>query len=148
MPCRLAVSLLFASAMLVLGCQSFTKPALAPHEVAAPAADLAGLRPAELLLFGEQHDAPDQAPLQRRLVETLAAGGALAALGLEMAEQGRSTAGLPPDAAEDRVRAALDWQDAAWPWARYGPVVMAAVRAGVPVLGANLAREHLGAATQ
>jgi uncharacterized iron-regulated protein len=37
----------------------------------------------------------------------------------------------------------LRWNDAAWPWRAYGPVVMAAVRAGVPVLGANLPRERM-----
>ena len=31
----------------------------------------------------------------------------------------------------------------AWPWERYGPAVMAAVRAGVPVLGANLPRREM-----
>ena len=30
------------------------------------------------------------------------------------------------------------WRDAGWPWKTYRLVVMAAVRAGVPVLGANL----------
>ena len=130
--------------MLLGGCQSFTKPAAASGDDQR----LAGLRPAQLLLFGEQHDAPGHARLQRELVQTLAARAALAALALEMAEQGRSTAGLTPEADEATVRAALQWQDAAWPWARYGPVVMAAVRAGVPVLGANLPRAQMGAATQ
>ncbi len=41
------------------------------------------------------------------------------------------------------MRQALRWRDEAWPWARYGTVVMAAVRAGVPVLGANLPREAM-----
>lgn len=130
--------------MLLGGCQSLTKPAAAPGE----GRPLVGLRPAQLLLFGEQHDAPGHASLQRELVQSLAARAALAALVLEMAEQDRSTAGLPPEADEAAVRAALAWQDAAWPWARYGPVVMAAVRAGVPVLGANLPRAQMGAAAQ
>ena len=33
-----------------------------------------------------------------------------------------------------------------WPWERYAPVVMTAVRAGVPVIGANLPREEQRAA--
>lgn len=100
----------------------------------------------EVLLLGEQHDAPDH---QRRHLDTvngLAARGRLAALALEMAEQGASTAGLSADADEPAVRASLRWNDPAWPWAAYGPVVMAAVRAGVPVLGANLTRERMRAA--
>ena len=101
-------------------------------------ARLATLLPADALLLGEQHDAPAHQQLQRQAVQWLAARGALAALALEMAEQGRSTAGLPRDASEADVQHALAWRDAGWPWQTYRLVVMAAVRAGVPVLGANL----------
>ena len=101
-------------------------------------ARLATLLPADVLLLGEQHDAPAHQQLQRQTVQWLAARGELAALALEMAEQGRSTAGLPRDASEADVQRALAWRDAGWPWKTYRPVVMAAVRAGVPVLGANL----------
>ena len=105
---------------------------------AAAQARLATLLPADALLLGEQHDAPAHQQLQRQTVQWLAARGALAALALEMAEQGRSTAGLPRDASEADVQHALAWRDAGWPWKTYRLVVMAAVRAGVPVLGANL----------
>ena len=105
---------------------------------AAAQARLATLLPADVLLLGEQHDAPAHQQLQRQAVQWLAARGALAALALEMAEQGRSTAGLPRDASEADVQHALAWRDAGWPWKTYRLVVMAAVRAGVPVLGANL----------
>ena len=105
---------------------------------AAAQARLATLLPADALLLGEQHDAPAHQQLQRQAVQWLAARGALAALALEMAEQGRSTAGLPRDASEADVQHALAWRDAGWPWKTYRLVVMAAVRAGVPVLGANL----------
>jgi uncharacterized iron-regulated protein len=115
------------------------------HHVATPDARLATLLPAQALLLGEQHDAPDHQRVQRELVQALAARGALAALTLEMAEQGVDTRGLPADASEAQVQAALQWDDAAWPWRAYGPVVMAAVRAGVPVLGANLPRAQLRA---
>lgn len=95
---------------------------------------------AELLLLGEQHDAPEHQRLAARVVEHLAAEGRLAALALEMAERGRSTRGLPPGAGEAAVRDALAWDERGWPWPAYGPIVMTAVRAGVPVLGANLPR--------
>ena len=101
-------------------------------------ARLATLLPTDVLLLGEQHDAPAHQQLQRQAVQWLAARGQLAALALEMAEQGRSTAGLPRDASEADVQHALAWRDAGWPWKTYRLVVMAAVRAGVPVLGANL----------
>jgi len=99
--------------------------------------------PADVLLLGEQHDAPVHQVLQRQVVEALAARGVLAALTLEMADSGNSTATLRPDASEEQARTALNWNNAAWPWAAYGPTVMSAVRAGVPVLGANLARTHM-----
>lgn len=102
--------------------------------------------PAEVLLLGEQHDAAEHQRLQREAVQWLAARGALAAVVMEMAEQGSSTAGLPKDATEAQAQAALNWQDKAWPWAKYGPVVMAAVEAGVPVLGGNLPRTQMRAA--
>src|SRR5690606_37823110 len=97
----------------------------------------------DALLLGEQHDADSHAGLQLQHVSDLARRGALGALALEMAERGTSTAGLPPGAGEDEVRRALRWDGRAWPWERYGPAVMAAVRAGVPVLGANLPRQEM-----
>ncbi len=104
---------------------------------------LDALLPADVLLLGEQHDADDHQRLQRAVVLALAQRGQLAALALEMATQGRSTGALAADADEAAVRAALQWNESGWAWARYGPVVMAAVRQGVPVLGANLPREAM-----
>lgn len=110
-------------------------------------ADLQGLLPTPLLLVGELHDAPEHQALQRDTVRQLAARGELAAVVLEMVEQGHQTTGLAADASEATVREALDWSAArnagAWPWDVYGPVVMAAVRAGVPVLGGNLPRAQM-----
>ena len=45
---------------------------------------------------------------RRAVVLALAAHGTLAALALEMADRGTSTAGLPPQATEEQVRAALE----------------------------------------
>lgn len=108
-----------------------------------PITRLQQLLPADAILLGEQHDAPDHQRIHREVVEAVASQHRLAALVLEMAEQGRSTEPLELDASEDAVRAALQWNSAAWPWLAYGPPVMAAVRAGVPVLGANLSAARL-----
>jgi len=118
----------------------------APVSPAAWPARLEALLPADVLLLGEKHDAPEHQRLQREAVQWLAARGQLAALVLEMAERGNGTTGLPRDATPDQVQAALQWKDAAWPWQAYGPVVMAAVAAGVPVLGGNLPRTGMRAA--
>jgi uncharacterized iron-regulated protein len=99
--------------------------------------------PPDVLLLGEQHDAPEHQRLHRKVVEGLAARGQLAALALEMADAGHGTAGLPAEATEAQVQAALAWDNKGWPWTAYGPAVMAAVRAHVPVLGVNLPRARL-----
>jgi uncharacterized iron-regulated protein len=109
-----------------------------------PVADrIARLLPADVVLLGEQHDAPEHHAIEREAVEALAARGRLAALALEMAQEGRTTAALSTAATEAQVQAALAWDLKAWPWTDYAPAVMAAVRAGVPVLGANLPRTRM-----
>jgi uncharacterized iron-regulated protein len=132
---RLTVAVVLA--VLVGACAAPSLPPALADRVAAAR---------ELLLLGEQHDAPGHRRLQRQVIELLAAQGRLAALAIEMAEQGRSTIGLAPGASEDAVRSALHWNEAGWSWPAYAPVVMAAVRAGVPVLGANLPRTQMAAA--
>jgi len=106
---------------------------------------LAPWLPTDLLLLGEQHDAPAHQQQERAVVQALAQRGVLAAVVLEMADTGHSTQALGAQASAAQVREALHWNDAAWPWAAYGPVVMAAVQAGVPVWGGNLARAALPA---
>ena len=99
---------------------------------------------AELLIFGEVHDQPDQQRQVADEVQRLAAAGRLSALVLEMAEAPHTSAGLPRDASAAQVQQALHWRG--WDWPRYAAVVMNAVRAGVPVLGGNLPREQMRAA--
>ncbi|WP_431127085.1 ChaN family lipoprotein [Variovorax paradoxus] len=120
------------------GCSAFFDGPNAP--VARRAA---ALLPADALILGEQHDAAEHHAIERETVEALAGQGKLAALLLEMAEEGNSTARLDTAATDAQVQAALGWNDKAWPWQSYGPVVMAAVRAGVPVIGANLPRARM-----
>lgn len=124
-------------------CAGLGACALPPLDVAQR---IAALLPADAILLGEQHDAPEHQRLERAVVLDLVRREQLAALAMEMAEQGRSTRGLSRDASEQEVQAALQWSDAGWPWGHYGPVVMAAVRSGVPVVGANLARNAMRAA--
>jgi uncharacterized iron-regulated protein len=119
-----------AAALVLCGCAS-PPPAPAPGTVAV-----------DVLLLGEQHDALGHALAHERWVGTLVEQGRLAALALEMAEQGTSTANLPRTASEQQVQLALRWNVVGWAWPRYAPAVMAAVRAGVPVVGANLPRER------
>jgi uncharacterized iron-regulated protein len=96
----------------------------------------------DVLMLGEQHDAPDHQRQQLATVHTLASLGELAAVVLEMADAGHDTRSLPANATPAQVQQALAWRDSAWPWAQYGPTVMAAVAARVPVIGGNLPRQR------
>lgn len=117
---------------------------LAACSAVPPVPETAGV---DAVLLGEQHDADAHPGIQERWVSALARRGSLGAVTLEMAERGTSTAGLPTTASDAQVRDALRWnQGTGWSWERYGPAIMAAVRAGVPVLGANLTREQMRAA--
>lgn len=110
---------------------------------ALTSARLDALLPADVLLIGERHDAKEHQQIEQQVIARLAARGLLAAVALEMAEVGASTARLKPSATDEQARRALKWDNKDWPWAAYGPAVMTAVRAGVPVLGANLPRSQL-----
>ena len=141
-PVRASVFAGLATSLLLLAaCTSPPPPSPSPQ----PLMQLRQLLPADALLLGEQHDAPEHQRVHQQVVQALAAQGQLAGLVLEMANQGGSTRGLSPQASEAEIQSALRWDERAWPWAAYGPAVLSAVRAGVPVLGANLPRDALRA---
>jgi len=118
-------------------------PVLAALWLAGCAAPPPASEEVAVLLLGEQHDAPTHQQLHVDVIQALADRQRLASVVLEMAEQGRSTAGLARDANEEQVKQALRWGTQGWRWDDYGPAVMAAVRAGAPVLGGNLPREQM-----
>ncbi len=126
----------------LLGCAT-------PHSDtrSAPANDISArvraLLPVSIVLLGEQHDNPDHQRVHHAVTDALAAQHQLAAVVLEMAAQGHTTAGLNPSASEEDVQKALSWDDKAWTWANYAPAIMVAVRAGVPIVGTNLQRKQM-----
>lgn len=140
MPVRWLRPVSTAALALLLGCAA---PARLP---AGWPESLRPLLPADVILLGEQHDAPAHQAMQAAAVQWLVAQGRLSALVLEMAEAGHSTQALPPSADESTVRAALGWDEQWWPWKHYAGAVMAAVRAGVPVFGGNLPRASMASA--
>ena len=111
--------------------------------LAQTTARLDALLPADVLLLGEQHDAIAHQQIHGQVIALLAQRGLLGAVALEMADTGATTAALHPSSTELQVQSALKWNDRGWPWKAYGPAVMTAVRAGVPVIGANLPREAM-----
>jgi uncharacterized iron-regulated protein len=139
------IAALSAGVLAVGGCAIWpdgpAAPALTqPHKVPAL---LPPLLPAPFVLLGELHDVDGHQQLQRQVIEHLAQNKQLHAVVLEMAERGHSTGALLPLASEAQVQNALQWNRNVWPWERYGPVVMAAVRQGVPVHGGNLPRNDM-----
>ncbi len=129
--------------LLLSACAKVPEPRLFPHAPDDITVRTDALLPAALIALGEQHDAAEHQQIQREVVEHLAVRGQLAAVALEMAEAGSSTAALKSNSTQLQVRSALNWNDKSWPWPAYGPAVMAAVKAGVPVLGANLPAAQL-----
>ncbi len=140
------------SALLLLGLGACK--ALAPAQGAPEFAASVGLsellsRPGpDALLLGEQHNAPDHPEIQRQVIARLANAARLAAVVIEMSERGTTTRGLAADASETAVRQGLDWNERAWPWSRYGPAIMTAVRSGIEVAGGNLPRKAMAQARQ
>jgi uncharacterized iron-regulated protein len=134
-PAVAATLLMFA----VSGCA----PMAPPLDVSTRIAELL---PADAILLGEQHDAPAHQRIERDVIATLAAHGTLSAVVIEMAPRGGSTAGVAATANEAQVQKALQWDESAWPWPTYASPIMAAVRAGVPVVGGNLPRTAMRSA--
>lgn len=123
---------------LLSACASVPEPRLFPHAATDITTRTDALLPADVLLLGEQHDAAEHQDIHRQVIEHLAVRGQLAAVVLEMAEAGSNTATLKSNSTQLQVQAALHWNNKSWPWLAYWPAVMAAVKAGVPVLGGNL----------
>lgn len=126
---------------LLAGCASQAPQSTANTELDRSTMSLA--EAPDVLLLGEQHDAAAHQQWQQATVAHWAARRQLAAVVLEMADAGHSTQGLAADASEAQVQQALAWNDKGWPWRHYGPAVMTAVKAGVPVLGGNLPRAQM-----
>jgi uncharacterized iron-regulated protein len=137
---------LAALLLLAAGCARVPEPRLFPEAPNDITVRTDALLPADVILLGEQHDAAEHQHIHQHVVARLAVDGKLGALALEMAEAGRSTALLKSNSTQLQVQEALGWNNKSWPWAAYGPAVMVAVKAGVPVLGANLPASQMRSA--
>ena len=150
-PLRFTALLFAASLTMADGCAGRPEAPILelPNAgTSANSARLAAMLPTDVLLVGEQHDASEHHQIEQQIIAELARKGLLAAVALEMSDIGLSTATLKPSSSEEQTRRALKWDDKGWPWAAYAPAVMTAVRAEVPVLGANLTREQISASMQ
>ena len=143
-PLRPFPALALAAAVLSAGCAHQSSSLTSSAEWQQTLTQWPG---ASVILLGEQHDQSAHHQWEAETVSLLAGQQRLAALVIEMAPAGGNTATLPATASEEQVREALQWEQGGasggWPWKNYGPMVMNAVRAGVPVLGGNLPRTQM-----
>ena len=143
MPRRVIQACCAVALATLLGCATAPNAAPIAQDLSVPVAiRLHTLGRPDVLVLGEQHDAPDHQDQHRATIGALAALGELGAVVIEMADAGHHTLGLAAHATPAQVQQALAWRDSAWPWAQYGPAVMAAVAARVPVYGGNLPRQR------
>lgn len=101
--------------LMLSACAKTPAPRLFPHAPTDITARTDALLPAALLALGEQHDADEHQQIHRQVIEHLAVRGQLAALALEMAEAGSSTAALKSNSTQLQVMAALGWNEKAGP---------------------------------
>jgi uncharacterized iron-regulated protein len=145
--CRLALCVVASGAFLSSCASPPEAPVLRPLSAEAQALTatrLDALLPMDVLMLGEQHDVSEHQQIHQQVIALLAQRKLLGGVVLEMADKGVSTAKLHPSSTEQQTKSALNWNDKGWPWAAYGPAVMTAVRAGVPVAGGNLPRGAMG----
>ena len=108
-----------------------------------PGALVTALARPRFVLLGEKHDNPDHHRLQAWVVEALIAGGRRPAVAFEMltSDQAPAIAGYVATAPADAggLGEAVGWKRSGWPdWAMYRPIAAAALRAGLPIVPANL----------
>ena len=127
------------------GCASLAQP---PAVLSASQAGTLDALNTSALLLGEQHDATQHQQLHASVIAHLISQQRLAAVVIEMADSQGQTTRLDSDASEQAVQDALAWSEQAWPWQQYGPAIMQAVRAHIPVVGGNLDRAELRASMQ
>ena len=116
-PTQIATRRCLAVLMLLLavGCARVPEPRLFPEAPNDITVRTDALLPADVILLGEQHDAPEHQHIHQHVVARLAVSGQLGAVALEMAEAGRSTAALKSNSTQLQVQEALGWNNKSWP---------------------------------
>ncbi|MBL4821027.1 MAG: ChaN family lipoprotein [Gammaproteobacteria bacterium] len=108
----------------------------------------ASISNSQYFLLGEKHDNPDHHRLQLDLLNTLLASGHLDSFSLEMIDSSADalleTIGRQNFGSLDELKNYLQWDDEGWEWPYYGPLIMAALEAGVTVRSANISSQQVG----
>ncbi len=102
------------------------------------------LRTARFVLLGEIHDNPEHHRWQRELVAALVRDGRRPAIALEQFDREHQPAldriRLSRTSDAGAVKAAAKFNDRAWNWSFYEPIVQIALVHGLPLQAANLSR--------
>ena len=134
----LRMRLIFLICFFLSACSTLPESPLLNRSPNALTARVDALLPADVLILGEQHNAPEHQAIAQQVIEYLAVRGLLGAVVIEMADANRDTSELTSKAEQEDISFALRWKDRTWPWRAYGPVVITAVRSGAVVSGGNL----------
>jgi len=118
------------------------------HRFVDEATLVGALTQADFILLGETHDNPDHHLLQAKLVQAICSTGRQPALAFEMLQTNKQAAvnsalvGRTPT--PETLAAAVDWKHSRWPdFAIYRPIFAAGIRAGLPLLAADLTQESV-----
>jgi uncharacterized iron-regulated protein len=94
------------------------------------------------VLLGDKHDNPDHHRLQARILTGLVARSRRPAVAFEPMTVDRSEALArvlaSPSPTPERVIDAVARREQSWPWPLYAPVIAEALRAGLPIVAADL----------
>ncbi len=105
------------------------------------------LESASYLLLGEKHDNPDHHALQLFVLEHLLARQRVATVSFEMMNSEQQSlldsCDLHELASLDEINEYLLWDNEAWDWDYYAPLIHATLLAGVSISAANISNETM-----
>lgn len=108
---------------------------------------LSSLQQSRIVILGEKHDNPDHHALQRAVLAALRDSGTLASVSFEMLDASQRPAleslATVDLRSEEALKAHLQWDEDGWDWSFYGPLLLDAVRAGVPIRAANISMDEM-----
>tara|TARA_B110000858_G_scaffold197470_2_gene259231 strand:- start:50334 stop:51239 length:906 start_codon:yes stop_codon:yes gene_type:complete len=99
------------------------------------------------LLLGEKHDNPDHHALQLRIFDHVLQAGAVSAISFEMMNSDQQPLlrdmPLSRQSSLAQINEYLRWDNDAWNWDYYGPLLRRAIQAGVLINAANISNEEM-----
>lgn len=98
---------------------------------------------ADVILIGEKHDNPDHHALEKRILAKLVQQPTTVVLEMLDDSQANLLAKLNREDQGGQLKQYLQWNDKAWPWEAYGPLIELAVSSGFKLSAGNLSRDQV-----